>query len=130
MDDAASVIADIALSASNLPTVLHMENPVRQAWSDVIGWLAKALGLPEPSLPFDTWLDEVAGQESNDDKFPIQQLQLFFKDYFQQVACGQVVLDTQVAAGLSRQLRGLGPLDESVVGKYITHWKKTRYLRA
>lgn len=103
---------------------------MRQAWDDVLGWLAKALGLPEPSLPFDAWMNAVAGQESSDDKFPVRQLQLFFKDYFQPVACGQVVLDTQVAAGLSSRLRGMGPVDESVVGKYIAHWKKARYLGA
>lgn len=130
VDDAASVVADIALSPSDLPPVLHLENPVRQPWDDVMGWLAKALGLPEPSLPFDAWLGEVAGQESNDEKFPVQQLQLFFKEYFQSVACGQVVLDTQLASGLSSRLRDASAIDESVVGKYIAHWKKARYLGA
>lgn len=103
---------------------------MRQPWGDVMGWMSKELGLPEPSLSFDAWLEEVARQESNEEKFPVQQLYLFFKKGFEAVACGGVVLDTRVAARLSSRLQELGALDEALIGAYIAHWKKIRYLGA
>ncbi|KAK8137270.1 hypothetical protein PG984_005210 [Apiospora sp. TS-2023a] len=129
VDDAAAVIADFALFPREIPVVLHLENPTRQPWSDMMGSLSKALGLPEPATPFDEWLEDVSRRDSNDEEYPVQQLSLFFKKYFQTAACGQVVLDTQVAARLSSQLRNLGPLDESVACRYVDHWKKTGLLK-
>ncbi|KAK8116960.1 uncharacterized protein PG998_005241 [Apiospora kogelbergensis] len=128
VDDAASVIADIALSPRKIHPVLHLENPTRQPWSDMMGYVSKELGLPEPITAFDEWLESVISRGSNDEDYPVQQLYLFFKSYFQTAACGRVVLDTQVAARLSNQLRGFGALDEPVVRKYVEHWKKTGYL--
>lgn len=93
-----------------------------------MGYVSKELGLPEPITAFDEWLESVISRGSNDEDYPVQQLYLFFKSYFQTAACGRVVLDTQVAARLSNQLRGFGALDEPVVRKYVEHWKKTGYL--
>ncbi|KAK8054756.1 hypothetical protein PG994_009823 [Apiospora phragmitis] len=129
VDDAASVIADFALCPHEIPTILHLENPTRQPWSDMMGYLSKELGQPVPVTPFDEWLEEVANRGSNDADYPVQQLHLFFKSYFQTVACGQVVLDTRVAARLSSRLSNLGPLDEAVVRKYVEYWRKIGYLK-
>ncbi|KAK7998984.1 hypothetical protein PG991_014659 [Apiospora marii] len=127
VDDAASVITDFALLPHEIPTVLHLENPTRQPWSDMMGYLSKALGIPEVVTPFDGWLDDVSSRASNDEDYPVQQLSLFFRKYFKTAACGQVVLDTQVAASLSSHLHSLGALQESVVRKYVEHWRKTKY---
>ncbi|TLD33420.1 hypothetical protein PspLS_00308 [Pyricularia sp. CBS 133598] len=126
VDDVACVVADVALCSGKLPAVLHLENPMRQPWKDVISCMSSDLGLPEPSLSFETWLEEVAGQESSE-KFPVQQLYLFFKKGFEAIACGEVVLDTQVATKFSSRLRELEALDKALLGAYIAHWKKIRY---
>lgn len=94
-----------------------------------MGYLSKALGLPEPVMAFDEWLEAVAGRDSNDEEYPVQQLSLFFKKYFQTAACGQVVLDTEVAARLSSRLRNLGVLEESMVRKYVDQWRKIEFLK-
>ncbi|KAK6836153.1 hypothetical protein PG987_006648 [Apiospora arundinis] len=129
VDDAASVIADIALFPREIPTIMHLENPARQPWGVMMSHLSKELNLPKPAKAFDEWLEEVASRDSNSEDYPVQQLHLFFKSYFQPVACGQVILDTQVAAGISSRLGNLGELEEPVVRKYIGHWKKTGYLK-
>ncbi|KAK7994014.1 hypothetical protein PG989_007395 [Apiospora arundinis] len=129
VDDAASVIADIVLFPREIPTVIHLENPARQPWGVMMSHLSKKLNLPKPAKAFDEWLEEVASRDSNSEDYPVQQLHLFFKSYFEAVACGQVVLDTQVAAGISSRLSNLTELEEPVVRKYIDHWKKTGYLK-
>lgn len=93
-----------------------------------MNYLSQALGLPEPVMPLDEWLEEVSSRANNDEDYPVKQLHLFFKEYFQAVACGQVVLDMQAAARLSSPLRSLGALERSIVHRYVEHWKKIGYI--
>ncbi|KAK7912250.1 hypothetical protein PG985_014731 [Apiospora marii] len=116
VDDAASIITDFALLPHERPTVLHLENPTRQPWSVMMGYLSSELGLPVPVTPFDEWLGDVTNRDNNDEDYPVEQLHLFFKRYFQTAACGQIVLDPQVAY-----------IDTSSDGKWFDTSAELRY---
>ncbi|KAK4112265.1 gluconate kinase [Canariomyces notabilis] len=128
VDKAASVVSEIVFSQSKLPTVLHLENPVRQPWSSVVEHFGRQLGLVKPPVSFDEWLDQVASAPSDDELYPVKKLLAFFKNGFRPVACGQVVLSTDVARTHSATLRDMGALDDGTISGYINYWKKIGYL--
>jgi hypothetical protein len=108
--------------------VLHLENPVRQPWSSVVEHFGRQLGLVKPPVSFDEWLDQVASAPSDDELYPVKKLLAFFKNGFRPVACGQVVLGTDVARTHSATLRDMGALDDGTISGYINYWKKIGYL--
>ena len=91
--------------------------------------LGKRLGLSKPPVPFDDWLDQVAGPNADEELYPVKQLYVFFKNAFRPAACGQVVLGTDVARAHSRTLRDMGALGDETLNAYVNYWKKIRYLR-
>ncbi|WQF86924.1 Putative AMP-dependent synthetase/ligase domain, phosphopantetheine binding ACP domain, AMP-binding [Colletotrichum destructivum] len=127
VDDAASVISEIAFSPEPLSITLHLDNPTRQPWSDLMESFGKQLNL-KPSVPFQEWLEQVAGAEQDDEKFPVKKLYAFFKHLFQPVACGSVVLDTSVAKTRSGTLRDLGAVDDATLHAYVKYWLDVGYL--
>ncbi|KAJ0165996.1 L-2-aminoadipate reductase, partial [Colletotrichum tanaceti] len=131
VDDAASVISEIALSPEPLPVTLHLENPTRQPWSELMEFFGTQLDL-KPSVPFPEWLEQVAAaaaeQDDDDDKFPVKKLHAFFQHLFRPVACGSVVLDTSVAQTRSATLRDLGALDDATLDAYVKYWQDVGYL--
>ncbi|KAH6896732.1 hypothetical protein B0T10DRAFT_602160 [Thelonectria olida] len=129
VDDAASVISEITLSSGALPIAQHLENPVRQAWSDVLDTIGQQLSLTNAPVPFDEWLDKVASAGGEEDDYPIRQLSAFFKHSFRAVACGDVILDTAVARNGSKTLRELGALDAATIEAYLRYWQKIGYLK-
>ncbi|KAK7419763.1 hypothetical protein QQX98_003135 [Neonectria punicea] len=129
VDDAAAVISDMTFSADVPPISQHLENPVRQAWSDVIASIGQQLNLANAPVPFDNWLDQVASAGGEGDAYPIRKLHDFFKHSFRAVACGQVILDTAVARASSVTLRNSSAVDDATIQGYIRHWKETGYLQ-
>ncbi|KAK7430456.1 hypothetical protein QQZ08_002975 [Neonectria magnoliae] len=129
VDDAAAVISDMTFSAGIPPIAQHLENPVRQAWSDVIASIGQQLNLANAPVPFDNWLDQVASAGGEEDAYPIRKLHDFFKHSFRAVACGQVILDTAVARSSSVTLRNSSAVDDATIQGYIRHWKETGYLQ-
>jgi len=128
VDKAASVVSEILFSESKLPAVLHLENPVRQPWSNVLEQFGKELGLFKPPVSFDDWLNQAANAGSDDELYPVRQLYDFFKNGFRAVACGQVVLGTDVAKTHSSTLRDMGVVDDATISGYINYWKTIGYL--
>jgi hypothetical protein len=109
--------------------VHHLENPVRQPWSDVLEKLGRQLGLSKPPVPFDNWLDQVASPDADEELYPVKKLFFFFKNGFRPAACGQVVLGTDVARAHSRTLDEMEAIGDDTLSAYVKHWKKIGYLR-
>ncbi|KAK5991526.1 Non-canonical non-ribosomal peptide synthetase ascB [Cladobotryum mycophilum] len=129
VDDAAAVISEIAFSTNHsLPIAQHLENPVRQAWGDLVDSIGLQLGITNAPVPFDQWLEQVANAESDED-VPVKKLYAFFKYSFEAVACGQVILGTDVARTSSSTLRNMRAIDDATIQNYIRYWRDIDYLR-
>lgn len=129
VDDAASVVTDVTFAPGNVPTVQHLENPTRQPWTDMLKSFGRHLGVPKPPVPFDEWLGQVAGPDSDEELYPVKKLYTFFKNSFQTVACGQIVLSTDVAQAHSTTLRDMGAVTDETVDGYVKYWKNIGYLK-
>ncbi|KAF7562622.1 hypothetical protein G7046_g1521 [Stylonectria norvegica] len=129
VNDAAAVVAEIALGTGDLPIAQHLENPIRQSWNDVITSIGRQLNLPKAEVSFEEWLDKVASAEGHDEDIPVKKLHGFFKQSFAIVACGQVILDTAVARKSSSTLRNLTIVDEATLKAYLDYWKEIGYLK-
>ena len=57
MDRAAKAMIEL-LFANDSSRVLHLENPTRQPWSEILGALSSSLGI-SMTLPYEQWLDKV-----------------------------------------------------------------------
>jgi hypothetical protein len=113
--------------------VHHVENPVRQAWSDMFECIGKELKLAKALVPFEQWLDQVASgrgdTNADDDAYPAKKLYSFFKLSFRPVACGQVIMGTDIARTRSNTLRNMRAVDVATVHGYLRHWSETGYLK-
>jgi hypothetical protein len=129
VDDAAATVSEMTFADGALPIVQHLENPVRQPWEDMVQAFARELNLPAPVAPFGQWLEEVANAQHSDEDLPVKKLKAFFENFFKTVACGHVVLGTEVAKTQSPTLSNMGPVSDLLVKAYVDYWKSTGYLR-
>nr|POF15330.1 non-canonical non-ribosomal peptide synthetase fub8 [Quercus suber] len=94
IDEAASILIDILLTPRNISSdspVLHVENPIRLPWADVVVEMNRHLGLGlGDCLPFPKWLDLAAQKGALGDH-----LDDFLKQYFTHMATGFVLDTTQ-----------------------------------
>lgn len=129
MNIAAGTIVEILFTQQYTDSLIaHVENPVRQAWSDILHVIGQELGIQQ-SLPFDKWLDQVALHKNEDyDAYPVNKLYEFFNLYFRTVSCGTVIMDTDNARKHSAKLRALKALDDVTVSGYVRYWRGTGYL--
>lgn len=124
VDRAAAIIADIILHSALPSLFVHLENPVRQSWHDTCVVITRKLGLFNKALiPFDEWLKlvEVSGES-------IASLMDFFKDHFERLSTGELVLDTQQARKLSPILRSTGALNLKYLEACIDAWRDSGFL--
>lgn len=141
VDDAAEVVSEMLFNRIKdggvLPLVQHLENPVRQPWSEMIEILGKKLkGVVKPAVPFDQWLDLVtagdaaaSGEDGDEDSLPVKKLADFFRHFFRPMATGLVQLETKVAQSQSRTLKTIGAVSAEDVGKSIQYWENIGYLK-
>ncbi|GIK06672.1 hypothetical protein Aspvir_002322 [Aspergillus viridinutans] len=60
VNEAAAIFTDLLLCPDPMPPVLHVENPIRQLWANMIATLTKELDIPMRNiLPFEEWLDRM-----------------------------------------------------------------------
>ncbi|KAI1432578.1 hypothetical protein GGR50DRAFT_673698 [Xylaria sp. CBS 124048] len=131
VDTCAAVISDIALSPAALDLVYHVENPVRQDWPTVIWNAMSELNCTEsPLVDLDDWCAQMQIDTSETAATEIEQLLAdFFRDDFQHMACGGVILDTRNARRMSSTLRRAVPVDDGLVRAYVREWKRVGVLK-
>ncbi|RDW93186.1 uncharacterized protein DSM5745_00508 [Aspergillus mulundensis] len=140
INTAAKVLGDILLSAqlsASQAQIYHLENPIRQSWSDVLDMLANGLGISSDGaerLPFDLWLSQVKESIDNDkaeptDRVEFQMLAEFLEKDFRRMATGGIILDTQNTRAASSTLRYMEEVSPHVIRKYIAEWKRSGFLR-
>lgn len=127
------MLSDI-LFAPSLSGIYHLENPIRQAWQDVLDIFASSLYINTVNVPFDQWLRNVqaAVQElgTEDERMEYDLLAEFLEKDFQRMATGKVILDTSRSRAVSETLREVGEISEEVVWKYVREWRRAGTLRA
>lgn len=111
--------------------IYHIENPIRQPWSEIVCLLADTLDIPRASIvPFDVWMRRVhhftGSTESNN---PAKMLLEFFRDHFRRMSCGGLILDTNNSRKDSQTLANAQPIDPALAAKYIAQWKDSGFLR-
>ena len=124
MDRAAKAMIEL-LFANDSSRVLHLENPTRQPWADILGALSTSLSVS--TLPYEKWLEKVKstqGPETN----PCAKIVPFLEGEFLRMAAGTVVLDTQEGRRLSETLRACDALDMRVVERYVDSWRQGGFL--
>ncbi|KAF2847816.1 acetyl-CoA synthetase-like protein [Plenodomus tracheiphilus IPT5] len=135
VDIAAQVVCDIAMSKVNHgKTVYHVENPVRQSWSDMLTSISNLLrpgpdASPLPIWPYKTWVESLR-QHHLLDRYagPATKLVPFFEEYFERMAGEGVTLDTFAARQESPVLRRLKGISEREVSEYIARWRDSGFL--
>ena len=104
--------------------IYHLENPIRQPWSEICTPMSRKLGLKDCARPdFQSWLESLMEKENN-----ISPLAEFFESHFLRMATGDLVLDTQQAKGVSAQLRSVGAISPELIGLYIESWRSEGFL--
>ena len=117
-------MAELVFSRLSPSLVYHVENPVRQSWHDMLLTIASQLGLRKDFLPFKEWLAGVeAASESKEMDNPAKALLPFFRSDFEQMATGEVVMDTSMAKSVSQALRNVDIVDRNLTAAYIKSWK-------
>ncbi|EFR04739.1 phenolpthiocerol synthesis polyketide synthase ppsB [Nannizzia gypsea CBS 118893] len=130
VDDVAAALADILLSDTIPYPIYHIENPIRQPWSEIIYLLADTLDIPRGFIvPYDIWMRRVrhftGSTESNN---PAKMLLEFFRDHFRRMSCGGLILDTTNSKQHSHTLANTQPITPALVAKYIAQWKESGFL--
>jgi hypothetical protein len=123
VDDVAGVVGDLVGINTPYP-IYNIDNPIRQAWSEMIPVLAKALAIPESNIiPFDDWVTlvrqcEGVGRTDN----PASMLVDFLEDNFERMSCGGLLLATK------NTLRNVKPVSEEIARRFVQAWKDMRFL--
>lgn len=105
-----------------------MENPVRQSWQEMVGSIAREVGVSTKSIvPFEEWLDAVVSfpEEGN----PARKLAGFFRKEFCKMSCGGVILDTSVSRSVSSTMRKMRPVGDDQVKAYLQYWRSIGLLK-
>ncbi|KAI4236743.1 MAG: hypothetical protein LQ349_002368 [Xanthoria aureola] len=124
VDTAARSITDLLLRQDSKGLVAHVENPVRQSWTDVCSILEYHLGIsPRSRLPYAVWLDKV----SKFDQIP-SDLMEFFEHDFLQMSGGSMVLDTKECRERSPTLKSAGAIGPYLIRLYLSFWHRCGFL--
>ena len=132
MDTATAVLSDILFSPS-LNGIYHLENPVRQAWQDILDAFASCMGISTVRAPFDEWLRNVQAaveqHGTENEQMELDMLSDFLERDFRRMATGKVILDTSRTRSVSRTLREVDGVTTEVVSKYVSEWRRNGTLR-
>ncbi|RAH44773.1 uncharacterized protein BO95DRAFT_474176 [Aspergillus brunneoviolaceus CBS 621.78] len=137
-DDIARGLLEILCQPETLSLypVYHIENPVRQRWAEVLAVIAVEMGISQDNsriLPFSEWIDRVKHwprQEDNNAQGanPAYLLVDFLESNFIRMSCGGLLMGTAKAREHSPTLARLGPVDESLIRRFVRSWRKTGFL--
>ncbi|KAI1374273.1 putative polyketide synthase [Hypoxylon crocopeplum] len=135
VDAVAGTLVDILLQPDTAPLhpIYHVENPVRQAWGDMITTLADALGVPAV-LPFKEWVRRVRewpvkADNVADGANPAFLLTDFLDDSFTRMSCGGLLMGTAKAREHSPTLAGVGPVGGDTTRLFVSKWREMGVLK-
>ncbi|KAK7957300.1 Acyl transferase/acyl hydrolase/lysophospholipase [Apiospora aurea] len=125
VNDVAATLADLVLADGDPCPFYHVNNLVGQPWPETTRFLQAALRIPR-LVPFADWLARVreAPQRGN----PASILSEFLESNYLRMSCGGLVLDVSNTLKHSSTLRGVGPVPQEILGKYIHIWKEIGFL--
>ena len=105
------------ITLSNSPRrYYHVENPIRQPWSDLLVALRAELGLS--TTAFEDWTIRATQVGA------LGHLERFFRHDFVPLAAGEIRLQTVAAREVSRVLRSCGGVGVEVLRKYLQSWRE------
>ncbi|KAG9246422.1 hypothetical protein BJ878DRAFT_574050 [Calycina marina] len=126
VDIAAMVVSDILLAVGTQYPILHLENPVRQPFVDVMATIARKIGFQfKPRLPFPEWLERVKASEGQ-----TSSLMEFYENHFIRMSSGSMALDTTFCRKVSPTLDASAAVSEQFVGKCVDFWTKAGLLES
>ncbi|KAL9110680.1 MAG: hypothetical protein Q9227_004857 [Pyrenula ochraceoflavens] len=135
VDAVAGTLADlVTLPPETTPyPVYHIDNPIRQPWSEMIPLLGDALDIPRANvIPFQDWVQRVRDHptkvEGPRGENPAMVLLEFLDGNFLRMSCGGLLLDTKKSREHSQTLANTGPVGEDVVRLFIRSWKESGFL--
>ncbi|KAI5861144.1 putative polyketide synthase [Durotheca rogersii] len=137
-DDVAAGLIEILTQPDEvaLHPIYHIENPLRQPWSEVTAILADALSIPRgPSsiIPFQEWVQRVRTWPRREDNGPEGAnpgylLVDFLDTNFIRMSCGGLLMGTAKAREHSPTLAKLGPVSEDLIRLFIRSWQQMGFL--
>ena len=129
----AGTLADLLRTDRPYP-FYHIDNPVRQQWSDMLPILADAMGIPPNNIiPFQDWVGKVRDRMASgkpDTANPAAKLIDFLDGNFTRMSCGGLLLETKHTEEHSKTMREVGPIDGETARKFIHAWKESGFLEA
>lgn len=131
VDIVAATLADLLFldPKTSLYPIYHIDNPVRQPWSDVLRVLASELGVPRENIvPFRKWVNGVRSFPGTVQDNPAARLISFLDENFIRMSCGGMLLDTTKTCEHSPSLRNQGPVGERAIQQYLDWWKRKGFL--
>ena len=134
VDAVAGVCADLVLGTTTEGGIYHVDNPVRQPWSEMLPVLADELRIPAGSIvPFEEWIRRVrafpsTGAAGKEDLNPAKRLVDFLEADFERMSCGGVLLGTERSRNDSETMRNVGPVDDATVRRFVQSWKQRGFL--
>lgn len=130
VNDVAAALGDLLLQNHSAPyPIYHIDNPVRQPWSEMVSILAEALGVE--IINFEEWIRRVRSYPGTAEwENPAIKLIDFFDQDYTRMSCGGLLLDTSHACEHSETLRAVRPVEPNVARKFIHSWKAAGFLEA
>ena len=130
VNDVAAILGDLLVSDTLPHPIYHIDNPVRQPWSDMIPVLADALGIPQRNaIPFDEWVARVRNFPGSIDlDNPAAKLIEFLDGNFVRMSCGGLLLDTTKSREHSKTQANVGPVSQDIAKMYVQAWKDMGFL--
>ncbi|KAL4792591.1 putative NRPS-like enzyme [Aspergillus venezuelensis] len=131
VDLASAALAEVIFSPQPLDLVYHLENPIRQPWSEVLDILASELDVNKHDLrPMAEWVKEVRQRPiGKDNSNPAAAIADFFGQEFEWMSGGGVVLSTETSRRHSPVLRRVGPVSQEIVRRYLDYWRGVGLIR-
>ncbi|KAI1074642.1 putative polyketide synthase [Whalleya microplaca] len=137
-DDVAASLIEILTQPDKvaLHPIYHIENPLRQSWSETVAVLADALAIPRDTtgiIPFGEWVQRVRDWPRREDNCleganPGHLLVDFLETNFIRISCGGLLMGTAKAREHSSTLAKLGPVSEHLIKSYVSSWKQMGFL--
>ena len=136
VDDVAATLVDLLLLSPDISPrpYYHIDNPIRQPWSEMTPLLASEMGVPLGNIiPFPEWVQRVREHprlvEGPDGENPAFLLIDFLDENFLRMSCGGLLLDTANTRKHSKTLAEMGPVEAEVTSAFIRRWIEVGFLK-